>query len=265
MEILVGAFLLGAAMAAAQTVPGEVMEWKVDGVTRTALVFAPPKKEGVHPPLVFAFHGHGGSGVQASRSFRFHTLWPEAVVVYMNGLPTPGALTDPEGRRNGWQKMRGDQKDRDLAFFDAVLATMRERYRVDDRRIYATGHSNGGSFTYLLWAERGNVFAAFAPSAAVDARSIRRMEPHPAMHVAGRKDPLVSFNWQERMIQAIRSLNQCEGRGQEWAKNCTRYPSPGGTPVMTYIHDGGHTYPPEASELIVRFFKENTAPRAGER
>jgi polyhydroxybutyrate depolymerase len=251
-----------ASSASATHSSGTTMEWKVDGVTRTALVFAPPAKEGVHPPLVFAFHGHGGSGIQASRSFRFQTVWPEAVIVYMNGLPTPGALTDPQGTRNGWQKMRGDQKDRDLAFFDAVLATMRERFHVDDHRIYATGHSNGGSFTYLLWGERGNIFAAFAPCAAVDARSIGRMEPHPAMHIAGRKDPLVRFAWQERMIQEIKTLNRCEAKGQEWAKNCILYPSPGGTPVVTYIHDGGHTFPADASELIVRFFKEIRGPES---
>jgi polyhydroxybutyrate depolymerase len=241
------------------------MEWKVDGVTRTALVFAPPTKEGVHPPVVFAFHGHGGNSNQASRSFRYHTLWLEAVVVYMQGLPTPGALTDPEGRRNGWQKMRGDQKDRDLHFFDTVLATLRDKYKIEERRVYATGHSNGGSFTYLLWAERPEVFAAVAPSAAVDARSVRRLKPKPALHVAGRKDPLVKFNWQERMMRAIRNVNGCSETGKEWAKNATIYPSSSGTPVVTYIHDGDHAFPPEASELIVRFFKETARPRSRDR
>ncbi|MFY8056754.1 MAG: hypothetical protein ACOVRM_03375, partial [Planctomycetaceae bacterium] len=59
----------------------------------------------------------------------------------------------------GWQKSAGDQQDRDLKFFDVVLQSLRSEYRVDDRRIYATGHSNGGGFTYLLWSERSAVFA----------------------------------------------------------------------------------------------------------
>ena len=36
---------------------------------------------------------------------------------------------------------------------------------MDETRIYATGFSNGAGFTYLLWAARPTVFAAFAPVA----------------------------------------------------------------------------------------------------
>ncbi len=36
-----------------------------------------------------------------------------------------------------------------------LLARLKQDYRVDEMRVYATGHSNGGSFTHLLWAERG--------------------------------------------------------------------------------------------------------------
>ena len=91
------------------------------------------------------------------RDFAYHKHWPEAIAVYMQGLNTPGVLTDPEGKRPGWQKRVGDQNDRDLKFFDAVLATLKKDYRVDEKRVYATGHSNGGAFTYLLWAARGDV------------------------------------------------------------------------------------------------------------
>jgi len=33
----------------------------------------------------------------AERKFSYHTLWPEALVVYPQGLPTAGKLTDPRG------------------------------------------------------------------------------------------------------------------------------------------------------------------------
>ena len=102
----------------------------------------------------------------AANKFAYHKHWPEAIVVYMQGLNTPGTLTDPQGKLPGWQKTFGDQGDRDLKFFDAVLATLKKDYKVDEKRIYATGHSNGGGFTYLLWAARGDVFAAVAPCAA---------------------------------------------------------------------------------------------------
>ena len=65
----------------------------------------------------------------AARSFRYHELWPEAIVVYMQGLKTPGQLTDPKGLRAGWQKEKGDQDDRDLKFFDAVLQSLKKDYK----------------------------------------------------------------------------------------------------------------------------------------
>src|ERR1051326_4735523 len=84
-------------------------EWNVDGVVREALVYAPAKAKSEASPVVFAFHGHGGSMSNAARQFGYHRLWPEAIVVYMQGLNTPGRLTDPEGQKAGWQFGPGDQ------------------------------------------------------------------------------------------------------------------------------------------------------------
>src|ERR1017187_5426682 len=160
-------------------------EWTVDGAVREALVYAPPQASTNASPVVFVFHGHGGSMQNAARSFALQRVWPAAIVVYPQGLNTPGRLTDPEGKRAGWQSVTGAQGDRDLKFFDAMLASIRKDYRVDDKRIYATGHSNGGGFTYLLWAARGEQFAAFAPSSAAAARNLGKLKPTPVMHVAG--------------------------------------------------------------------------------
>jgi len=238
-------------------------QWTVDGIVREALVWAPPQARTNAVPVVFAFHGHGGSMQNAARMFGFHTRWPEAIVVYMQGLNTPGELTDPEGKKPGWQAGAGEQGDRDLRFFDAVLASLRQDYKVDARRIYATGHSNGGGFTCLLWSARGETFAAFAPSAAASARLLPRLKPKPVLQVAGEKDTLVKFEWQQRTMAALRRLNQC-GPGQPWEgeKGCTLYPSKLGQPVVTFIHPGAHTFPAAAPAIIVKFFKQNPKPDA---
>jgi polyhydroxybutyrate depolymerase len=174
----------------------------------------------------------------------------------MQGVPTPGRLTDPEGKRNGWQHDAGDHDDRDLKFFDAVFKTLKDEHKIDENRVYATGHSNGGAFTYLLWAQRPDVFAAMAPSAA-SSRSIRSLKPKPAMHIAGENDQLVRFAVQELAMQAVRRINGCQETGESWAEDCTLYPSATGTPFVTFIHAGGHKYPAQAPPLIVRFFKEH--------
>ena len=155
-----------------------------------------------------------------------------------------------------------------MRFFDAALAGLRHDYQVDDKRIYATGNSNGGAFTYLLWSARGDVFAAVAPASAATligggelpadlpehlAKSIKKakgsmkpLKPKPVMHVAGRKDNVVRFAWQKRVIDELRKLNGC-GEGEPWGDRCTLYPSRTGTPVVSYIYSGGHHAPGTAA------------------
>ncbi len=232
----------------------ERLEWKVDDVDREGIVYAPSKPSEGPLPLVFGFHGHGGSMRQAARSFRLHEEWPEAVVVYLQGLPTPSPLVDPEGKKSGWQNLPGGQGDRDLKLFDAALATIKTKFKIDERRIYATGHSNGGQHSYLLGGQRREVLAAVAPCAAAGARLLK--DPIPLFHIAGRNDPLVKFAMQERSIAAVRTLNGCEAEGKDWAPGCTLHDSSKGAPLLTFIHDGDHKYPAEAPALIVRFFKD---------
>jgi polyhydroxybutyrate depolymerase len=234
------------------------IEMTVDGVSRDALIYAPSAAASTSCPLVFVFHGHGGSARQAARSLAMSREWPEAISVYMQGLNTPGALTDPDGKKAGWQHGAGSQNDRDLKFFDAMLERVKRDYKVDPQRIYATGHSNGGGFTYLLWETRPDVFAAFAPVSAA-AKNAAKMKPKPAIHIAGANDPLVKFEWQKLTMDAVRKVNGCDEEGKPWGDNCTIYASKSGTPFVAFIHPGGHEVPPGAPSAIVKLFKEHPA------
>ncbi|MEJ0090736.1 MAG: prolyl oligopeptidase family serine peptidase [Limisphaerales bacterium] len=255
--LLVSLLMLANPLASGADADGfQQMTFTVDGVARTALVYIPPAAKTNSTPVVFVFHGHGGNSRQAARSFDMNHQWPEAISVYMQGLDTPGQITDPEGKEPGWQAAVGDQGDRDLKFFDAVLARLKQDYKVDTKRIYCTGHSNGGSFTYLLWLARGDVFAAVAPSSAA-ARYARQLKPKPALIIGGNEDPLVKFEWQKLTMAAVRKVNGCTETGEPWPKDCTIYPSKDGTPLVTFIFPGGHQFNPAAPALIVKFFKEH--------
>ena len=229
--------------------------WTIEGVPREAIIAVPDAAKQTASPLVFVFHGHGGNMRQVARSFRIHELWNEAIVVYMQGLNTPGQLTDPDGKRPGWQKEKGDQKDRDLKFFNEVLKSLKQDYKVDEKRIFSTGHSNGGGFTYLLWSERPDVFAAFAPSGSAALKVKNTLKPKPMLHIAGDNDPLVKYTWQTMMIDSVKKTNQCE-EGKPWEEKCTQFPSKIGAPVITFVTSQGHKFPPEAPALIVKFFKQ---------
>jgi polyhydroxybutyrate depolymerase len=256
-------------LAGAADPPLTEKTWTVDGLERKALVHAPvaatTAATTTAAPLVFAFHGHGGSMKNAAERFALHKLWPEALVVYMQGLPVAG-ITDPEGKLPGWQKAPGDEGDRDLHFFDAVLASMKKDAKVDEKRIFVMGHSNGGAFTYLLWATRGSVFAAVAPAAAAPGRAFfRDLKPMPALHVSGEKDEIVSFALQKRTMEFVRRLDGCDAAGKPWATSGslvgTLFPSSTGTPFVSVVYPGPHKLPDEAPALIVKFFKESPGKR----
>src|SRR6185436_1261797 len=187
------AFLLAAFLAA--PLSAATMQWTIGGVQREALVFAPSVRS-PRAPVIFAFHGHGGLMERAARNMCYQELVPRAVVVYMQGLPTPSP-SDPEGCAAGWQSVPGQLGDRDVAFFDAVLATVRAKFRVDERRIYVAGYSNGALFTFLLWAKRGTTFAAVGICAGVLLPQVHVTVPRPVMHVAGRADTIAPFAMQE--------------------------------------------------------------------
>ncbi len=232
-------------------------KWTIGDLEREATVVAPTRRaEGALAPVVFICHGHGGKAAQVRRSYDAEKYWPEAIFIYPQGLPTPGALTDPEGRRTGWQTGAAAMADRDLNFFDAMLATAKGELGGDPDRIYVTGHSNGGGFTYLLWSARGEQLAAVAPSSAYS-RVGRGRPPLPAMHVAQRNDPLVKFDRQELTIADIKTINGCDASGAQVGESGNLYGSSIGTPVLVWVTNGTHKFDATSVEPMMDFFRSH--------
>lgn len=234
------------------------MHWMVNGADRQAIVVISPRANTDSTPVIFVFHGHGGTMENIFASTRFDRLWPEAIIVCPQGLPTAGQLTDREGLNNGWQRTPGDMNDRDIHFFDAILHSLFDNYLISRKRIYAMGHSNGGSFTYLLWALRGNVFAAIASSGAVAGKFSYLLKPKPAMHIMGETDPLVKPAWQHAMCNFLLQLNKCGSKGERYTAQATIYAFSTNNPVVLYIHPGGHVYSQEANTTVIKFFQSFT-------
>lgn len=260
------AIVLSAASARVAFAQGTVMTFTVNGVKRQALVFAPKDKK-EKAPLVFAWHGHGGNMNGTSNLMHIQTVWPEAIVVYPQGLPTVSG-GDPQGNLPGWQAEAGTNGDRDLKFFDEMLQTLRQQFNVDDERIYSMGFSNGAFFSYVLWSARPKPLAAFAICAGKLFPSDNLTEPRAMLAIAGRNDPKVAFQDQQQSIDTARQLDQATGTGAPCptpngapaGTQCTRYTSTLQTNVRTLIHPGGHIYPAWASGPVVEFFKGHKHP-----
>jgi polyhydroxybutyrate depolymerase len=259
MNLRKGIFVLlslsAAALLFSADAHAERMTWTIDGVQREAQVFR-PAGAAAKLPVLFAFHGHMGTMRGASEALDFHHAWPRAIVVYMQGLPTPSGA-DPGGMRTGWQAELGQLGDRDLKFVDAVLATLHEKFSVDDSRIYAMGFSDGAFFTYLLWQERPRIFAAFAPCSGRIFPSVHLAVPKPAFIVAGENDDRISETYRDETIKTVRELDGATGKGLGCGEGCTLYASLKGTPVRVFIFHGGHEFPADTSAPIVVFFRSH--------
>jgi len=241
--------------------PGRhVVSFTVNGVTRTAVLVVPA--DPTHPaPLVFAFHGHGGNGALFDRRLDIDGLWPHAIVIYPDGLPGHKGITDPDGTQPGWQVRPGDEGDRDLAFFDVMLSTLRARLPVDNDRIFVMGHSNGSGFTALLLTLRGASIAATATLSGQPAELEINIAPVRSMFLMmGMADPLVPFEQQRQAIPRAQAKLTIDPATAKTDGYLTTADGPNDVELDTYIHPGGHDVPAEVPPLVVAFFQRHSKP-----
>jgi len=230
----------------------------VNGVKREAEVYAPAKKT-KNPPIVFAWHPHGGTMVGAANLFKIQQYWPEAVVVYPQGLKTKSPV-DPQGHTFGWQRVEGDDGDRDLKFFDALYAKMDQQFSFNHKRCYSMGFSNGAFFTYLLWHVDGDKLAAASMAAASIDDPNKPLKPLPVFVIAGTHDTTVQFSDQRTAIMYDRQVDGVPTNATPQISNGIRHFHGSKADLNTYIHQGGHIYPPSMSPFVVLFFKNHPQP-----
>jgi len=123
----------------------------VDASMRTFIVRAPASADGRTPlSVVFAFHPFGTNAQYMAGRAPISSNWRDALVVFPNGTSRPGFA---------WQGGAGDLEDRDLRFFDAMLAWLATNGYIDERRIFVLGYSNGARLAYLIACVRGDRIA----------------------------------------------------------------------------------------------------------
>jgi polyhydroxybutyrate depolymerase len=227
-------------------------------VKRTAVVVVPAAAS-QPAPLVFVFHGHGGTGANIERRFDIEGLWPSAIVVYPNGVVGHAGKTDPQGVKSGWQTAVGEGGDRDLAFYDVVLASLRAHLRVDPRRVYAMGHSNGSAFVALLLNQRAARIAATANLSSQPSARLLASDPTRSLFIAmGVTDPIVPYANQKRAIPIAERKLGIDPQSSTTRGLLRTETGPHDIELDVYIYPGGHNPPAEVPELVVQFFRRHT-------
>jgi polyhydroxybutyrate depolymerase len=165
------------------------------GRRRSCLLHVPPQYDGVRPlPLVLAFHGGGSNPRQMIPFCGLNEKADQAgfIVAYPAGTgAVERALTFNAGNCCG-HALR--HKVDDVAFVGALLDDLMAAGKVDDKRVYATGMSNGGVMCYLLADKMADRFAAIAPvGGPMGTEACQPSRPVSVIHFHGTEDEFAPF------------------------------------------------------------------------
>ena len=237
----------------AEQIKAQLISVKSDGAERRALVYAPALNSKTAHPLVFVFHGRGGSMHGVSKRMDIHNHWANAIVVYPQGMWGEGRYYEGFG----WVIPDGEDEGRDIRFFDVLLDYMLKNYNVDSCNIYAAGHSNGSAFTHALWAFRGDKFRGFMASSSSSAKlksNAAKRVPKPVFIIGGIEDELIKIESIKREIERVKQINGCT-KHRKFSKFTTIYKGVDGADVAVAIHPYGHDFQSALVPDIVSFFK----------
>lgn len=276
------------------------VELEHGGHTRTCLVHLPAaarRQERV--PLVLAFHGGMGRGVVVARQSKMTEVAEREgfAVAYPDGTGRfPHTLTWNAGLCCGYAV---EHDIDDVGFVARLIDLLVREHGVDEKRVYATGMSNGGMLCYRLALEIPDRIAAIGAVAAtmnVEPREGTRAVA--VMHFHGLLDENVVFLGgagsrqvsprEDRPVPEALAywarVNGCEPTPEvteEGEAVIEHYrPAPGheGRPIVLYkLTEGGHTWPGgedvtehwntgklvesvHASELMWDFFRSQSLP-----
>jgi polyhydroxybutyrate depolymerase len=221
----------------------------VDGQDRTFVLSLPDDYDADRPyPLIFAWHGLGGSAANVQNRFGFEEIrGSEAILVYPDALP----LDSFQGR-TGWAL---DPDDYDFDFFDALSAHLSADLCVDPSRIFSTGHSFGGFMSNSLGCHRGDVLNAIAPVAGGIAASVQMCDGALAVwSTHGSADTTVEISRGEEARDMWLGINGCDDTtGAVEPSPCAAYQGCE-RDIHWCEHTGRHGWPDFAGAAIWAFF-----------
>lgn len=168
-------------------------------------------------PLVIAFHGM----LIDSKDFM-----PRYTKLNDLARDKKFILIYPEAIGRSWG-LAPEKVKADLAFFDALVADTSKRYKIDARRVYVLGMSNGGYFAHLVGKERSKTVAAVCshsgPLGLQTLLGIGAERKFPVMIVHGDKDQIfpvtIARDNRDKYLNEKHTVKYVEvaGLGHAWA------------------------------------------------
>lgn len=168
---------------------------KVGGTTRNGIAYIP---SGIaNPAMILQLHGMNQDAAYQKNQAKWEPIADTAkfIVVF------------PNGTNKQWD-ISGTN---DVNFMSAIIDTMYSRYKIDKNRVYISGFSMGGMFTYHAMNKLSDKIAAFAPCSGYPMGGTTASSPRPVpiLHIHGDADDVVSYSGVEKALSTWRNWNGC--------------------------------------------------------
>lgn len=149
---------------------------KIDGIDREYFIHIPTNHDSSKQvPLVFMLHGTGGNGddmyqnsgwAELSEKEGFIAVFPSSlrykIIDHEGNKTTTKWNTQPDA---DWIFQTGEKGGDDIKFLRTIIDKIKSEYKIDPKRIYLNGFSNGGQMAAKCSIDMGDVLAAVCSNA----------------------------------------------------------------------------------------------------
>lgn len=105
--------------------------------------------------------------------------------------------------------------DKDTKWMTEIIDQMYTDYKIDKKRVYLSGFSMGGMFTYNAMSKIADKIAAFAPTSGTNVfGASKAMRPVPIIHPHGTTDDVLQYNQVEGFIKNYRDQFNCPAQAE---------------------------------------------------
>lgn len=105
--------------------------------------------------------------------------------------------------------------DKDAKWMTEIIAQMVKDYDIDEKRVYLSGFSMGGMFTYNAMSKIADKIAAYAPTSGTNVMGASKAQrPVPIIHPHGTTDDVLPYNNVEGFIKNYRDQFNCPSQAE---------------------------------------------------
>lgn len=149
---------------------------------RPYAVTAPPKYVDTQEwPLLILLHGYGGAGAQAGEYTGLAKLASSSKGTFF--YVAPNGLRDSQGNR-AWHPSSRHWPSWDVEYLLAIIKDVSAKYRIDSKRVYVVGRSQGAHMAHRMACDASETIAAIVSVAGQVTKSAVGCSPKQAVSVA---------------------------------------------------------------------------------